>query len=150
MIKKYTCFLLLTSLMMLHFSVMAQTNTLTGLWKAHDDQGKPTGYIRITENKGIYTGVIEKGLQAEGVENICTACEGPRKNKPLIGMVIIKNVTAKGDTFIGDEILDPFTGKTYRVKLKLKSGGQQMEVRGFVGFSLFGRTQVWERAEHGQ
>jgi uncharacterized protein (DUF2147 family) len=56
-------------------------------------------------------------------------------------------VKAKGDVFEGTEILDPFSGNTYRVKLTLKEQGQKMDVRGFVGLSLFGRTQVWERVE---
>ena len=65
-------------------------------------------------------------------------------------MTVLKNVQKNGDTFEGEEILDPFSGNTYRVKLTLKDAGKKMEVRGFVGFSLFGRTQIWEHAESGQ
>jgi uncharacterized protein (DUF2147 family) len=58
---------------------------------------------------------------------------------------------AKGDNhYQGTEILDPFSGNTYRVKLKLKDLGETLEVRGYVGFSLFGRTQIWKRVESGQ
>lgn len=60
---------------------------------------------------------------------------------------MMKNVKAVGDVYEGSEILDPFSGNTYRVKLTLKDAGKKMEVRGFVGLSLFGRTQVWDRAE---
>lgn len=63
------------------------------------------------------------------------------------GMAVLKGVKAKGEVFEGTEILDPFSGNTYRVKLTLKEHGQKMDVRGFVGLSLFGRTQVWERVE---
>ena len=65
-------------------------------------------------------------------------------------MTMMKNVKAQDENYLGDEILDPFSGNTYRVKLKLKEAGNKLEVRGFVGLSLFGRTQVWERVENGQ
>jgi uncharacterized protein (DUF2147 family) len=118
-----------------------------GLWKAHDDKGKPTGYIRVKEDQGVFTGVIEKGLESDKEEKYCTACTDERKGHRLIGMTMLKQVKAKGDAYEGTEILDPFSGKTYRVKLAMKEAGQTMEVRGFVGVSLFGRTQVWQRVE---
>lgn len=118
-----------------------------GLWKSYDDQGKPTGFIRVTEDAGILIGRIERGLPEEKQAQFCSACKDERKNQPLLGMVIMKGVKAKGDFYEGDEILDPFSGNTYRVKLTLKAQGKKMEVRGFIGVSLFGRTQVWERAE---
>lgn len=119
----------------------------SGLWKTHDDKGKPTGYVRVQEDNGIYTGIIEKGLETDREEKYCIACKDDRKGQRLIGMTMLKNVKAKGDTYEGTEILDPFSGNTYRVKLSLKDAGKKMEVRGFVGLSLFGRTQVWERVE---
>ena len=119
----------------------------SGLWKTHDDKGKPTGYVRVQEDNGVYTGVIEKGLDTDKEEKYCTACKDERKGQRLIGMTMMKNVKSKGEGYEGTEILDPFSGNTYRVKLSLKEAGKKMEVRGFVGFSLFGRTQMWERVE---
>lgn len=118
-----------------------------GLWKTLDDKGKPTGYVRIQEDNGVYIGVIEKGLDTDKEDKYCTACKDERKNQKLVGMTMMKNVKAVGDVYEGTEILDPFSGNTYRVKLTLKDAGKKMEVRGFVGLSLFGRTQVWDRAE---
>lgn len=119
----------------------------SGLWKTHDDKGKPTGYVRVQEDNGVYTGVIEKGLDTDKEEKYCTVCKDERKGQRLIGMTMMKNVKSKGEGYEGTEILDPFSGNTYRVKLSLKEAGKKMEVRGFVGLSLFGRTQVWERVE---
>jgi uncharacterized protein (DUF2147 family) len=119
----------------------------SGLWKTHDDKGKPTGYVRLQEDNGVYTGTIEKGLDTDKEEKYCTACKDERKGQRLIGMIMMKNVKSKGEGYEGTEILDPFSGNTYRVKLSLKETGKKMEVRGFVGFSLFGRTQMWERVE---
>lgn len=130
------------------FSFNTFANELTGLWLTHDDDGKPKGYVRIIEDGGIYTGVIEKGLESDKEEKYCTACKDERKDQKLVGMTIIKGVVDKGNGgYQGTEILDPFSGNVYRVKLKLKEAGQKLEVRGYVGVSLFGRTQTWERAQ---
>ena len=128
----------------------AETSSPVGLWKAQDDEGRPTGYIRISEVRGVYTGVIEDGLETDKEDKYCTACKDEGKDQKLVGMTMMKNVKVKGDAFEGSEILDPFTGNTYRVKLTLKEAGKKMEVRGFIGISLFGRTQIWERSDHGQ
>ncbi len=126
-------------------ALAGEISSPAGLWKANDDKGRPSGYIRISEASGIYTGVIEKGLPADEEEKYCTACKDERKNQKLIGMTVIKNVKARGENYVGDEILDPFSGNTYRVKLTLKDAGKKLEVRGYIGFGLFGRTQTWER-----
>jgi uncharacterized protein (DUF2147 family) len=52
-----------------------------------------------------------------------------------------------GDEYQGGEILDPENGKVYRVKMNLQDRGRTLHVRGFIGFSLFGRTQIWIREE---
>ncbi len=130
-------------------AISGQSLSPVGVWKTFDDSGKPTGFVRILENNGIYTGVVEKGLPDDDVNKICTECRDDRKGKKLIGMTIIKNVKQSESGFIGDEILDPFSGNTYRVKLLLKDGGNVLEVRGYLGISLFGRTQKWERDNNG-
>lgn len=134
-----------------------ESTTLEGLWKTFDDDGQISGYVRIMKDHDINTGVIEKGVNEKALtekglashkEEYCTACKDERKDQKLIGMTIIKNVKALGEGYEGDEILDPFSGNTYRVKLKFKEAGKQLEVRGFIGFSLFGRTQIWQREPH--
>jgi Uncharacterized protein conserved in bacteria (DUF2147) len=142
-LKHYWAFVFLLSFASLTYA----SNTPEGLWKAHNDKGEPTGYIRVKELNGIYTGVIEKGLETDKEDKYCDACKDERKGQKLVGMTMMKNVKAKGDVFEGTEILDPFSGNTYRVKLQLKDAGKTLEVRGFVGLSLFGRTQVWQRVE---
>lgn len=139
--------ILLAIMLFAPFAHAAERLSPAGLWKTHDDKGVPTGFVRIDEAQGIYTGVIEKGLENEKQEEFCTACKDERKNQKMTGMTVMKNVKAKGEAYEGTEILDPFSGNTYRVKLTLKDAGKKMEVRGFVGLSLFGRTQTWQRAE---
>lgn len=137
--------------MALCLTTPAVANELQGLWLSHDDNGKPTGYINILEENGLYKGVIEKGLDSDKEEKFCTACRDERKGKRLIGMTVLKEVMKKSNNnYQGAEILDPFSGNTYRVKLTLKDEGQTLDVRGYVGVSLFGRTQTWRRAENGK
>ena len=59
---------------------------------------------------------------------------------------IKKNV---GDAALwdGGDILDPGNGKVYRVRLRPVDGGKKLEVRGFVGMPMLGRTQTWIRVE---
>lgn len=123
---------------------------ISGLWKTHDDDGKPTGFVNISQEGDFFTGKIEKGLPTDAEEKYCDACKGARKGQRLIGMTILKGVKHKGEqVYIGEEILDPFSGNTYRVKLKLNEADETLEVRGYVGISLFGRTQIWKRANNG-
>jgi len=127
----------------------ADLSSPVGLWKTIDDNsGKPGGLIRI-EQDGHYQGKIEKIFPdpGEDANPKCVKCEGPRRNQPVIGLVFMWGLTKQGDEYQGGEILDPKTGKIYRAKLRLEDGGKKLNVRGFIGFSLLGRTQVWHREE---
>jgi hypothetical protein len=147
---RYFTFSLYLMLALASPPILALDNaTPDGLWLARDEDGDTTGYITITEEHGIYTGVIKKGAHPDAQETICSQCKGERKNQKIIGMVMMKNVKAQDGVFVGDEILDPFTGDTYRVKLKMLARNK-MEVRGYIGVSLLGRTQIWERVERGE
>ena len=120
-----------------------------GLWKTIDDAtGKPRSLIRISDKNGELIATIQKGLLPNDLPNdVCEECTGERKGKPLIGMVIMDGMKAKGDTFEGGHIVDPDNGETYQCKIKLDSTGNKLEVRGFIGVSLFGRSQIWVREE---
>jgi uncharacterized protein (DUF2147 family) len=121
-----------------------------GLWQTIDDHtGKPRGLVRITEANGEYQGRVEKTFPKPGEDPSpkCEKCEGARRNQPVIGMTIVWGLKKQGDEYQGGEILDPENGKIYRVRIKLEDGGKKLDVRGFIGFSLFGRSQTWIREE---
>ena len=63
------------------------------------------------------------------------------------GLLILSGVRHNGDEWGGGEILDPDNGKVYRVRVRLADGGKKLLVRGYLGFSLFGRTETWVRME---
>lgn len=127
---------------------MAQASPV-GLWKTIDDDGKTEkSLVRITENGGVLTGSIEKIFDASRQTGVCDKCEDDRKNKPVLGLQIIRGVKQDADDktlWSGGEILDPEKGKTYKTRLKPIEGGKKLEMRGYIGF--FYRTQVWVRVE---
>jgi len=89
--------------------------------------------------------VLEVLQSEQGPHPVCKACDGERKDKPVEGMVIMWDVEKDGDVWDGGRILDPKNGKTYKVKLTMMDGGQKLDVHGYIGFALLGRSQVWER-----
>jgi len=121
-----------------------------GRWKTiDDDTGQPTSIVVVSEQNGQLNGVIEQLLRKpDQDQNLrCALCKGDRKDKPLQGLNILWGVSKKGDGWGRGRILDPKSGKEYAVKLRLIDGGRKLEVRGYLGFSLLGRTQLWVRAD---
>jgi uncharacterized protein (DUF2147 family) len=128
-------------------SAYAQSSP-TGLWQSIDDAtGKPRAEIRISEASGVFTGRIERSLlpTPPGATLLCTLCPDDRKDKPLIGLDIIRNIKPSSDAQVwdGGEILDPDKGKVFKLRLQLQDDGKKLQVRGFIG--PFYRTQTWVR-----
>ena len=128
----------------------AAQNTPVGLWKSIDDETKTEkSLVRITEAAGTLTGKIEKLMDPTKQDAKCDKCSDARKDQPVLGMTIITGVRAGSDKTLweGGEILDPNNGKTYKVRIKPIDGGKKLEVRGFIGAPMLGRTQTWIRVE---
>ncbi|WP_047534252.1 DUF2147 domain-containing protein [Methylotenera sp. N17] len=123
--------------------------TPVGLWKTIDDTtGKPRSLIRISENNGEYSAVVEKGLrETDTGEAVCDKCTDERKGQKIIGMTIAKGLKKNGTKYDGGEILDPESGKLYKCKMTLDESGNKLEVRGYIGIALIGRSQTWHRVE---
>ena len=117
-----------------------------GVWKTFDDKtGRPKGLVRIYEEKGVLVGRVEASLDPANAREFCDLCKDERRNKPVLGMMIIRGMKKNGNEYTGGDILDPDTGTVYRCKFHLEDGGQKLIVRGFIGFSLLGRSQTWIR-----
>jgi uncharacterized protein (DUF2147 family) len=146
--KKITLLGLLTAFSGLALAQM----TPLGLWHTIDDAtGKPKGEVRIIAGAGgELSGTVVRGLEAvPDPEPNCTKCSDDRKGKPKIGLEIIrggKKVDGK-DVWEGGKILDPNNGTDYRLKLTPIEGGKKLEVRGYIGTPMLGRTQTWVRVE---
>ena len=129
---------------------MAQA-TPAGLWKTIDDDGTTEkSLVRIVNSGGVLSGKVEKITDPAKANEKCVKCEDDRKDKPIIGMTIIsgaKQDPEESDKWTGGVILDPAKGKIYKLTLKLEDGGKKLDVHGYIGFSLIGRSQEWVRAE---
>ena len=129
--------------MTLSFTLNGQT--IIGQWETYDDKTKEkTAVIEIYQTDNLYFGKIVKSFNLEK-NALCENCKGINKNKPIIGLVVIENIKKDGNKFNGGTVLDPDNGETYKCNLKLINN--KLEVRGYLGFSLFGRTQYWVRKE---
>ena len=136
------------SLTLAAFAAQAQM-TPVGLWKTIDDDGKTEkSLVRLTEAGGVVSGKIEKIFDASKADSKCDKCTDERKDKPVVGMTIIRNAKQTADDkehWEGGDILDPNNGKVYRLRLKPLDGGKKLEVRGYIG--PFYRNQQWIRVE---
>lgn len=127
---------------------LAADDSPVGLWKNIDDAtGKPKALIRIVENNGVLEGRIEKLFRpADQDQNpLCVKCEGALKNQPIVGMAFLAGLKKSGDEYSGGTILDPENGKVYKSKMRLSDGGKKLDVRGYIGMPMLGRSQVWVR-----
>ncbi len=141
-------FIIAFTISILSASAMAQM-TPVGLWKTIDDKdGKVKSEIRINETAGVLNGFVEKVLIASSEPN-CDKCTDDRKGKPKLGLEIIRGAAkAEGkDVWEGGHIVDPDSGTVYKLKMTPIEGGSKLEVRGFIGFALLGRTQTWVRVQ---
>jgi uncharacterized protein (DUF2147 family) len=130
-------------------SAFAQMSPV-GLWKTiDDDTKKEKSLVRITENNGVFSGKIEKFLDpATKTDAVCDKCADERKDQPILGMTILRNLKQSADdktVYDGGDIVDPNNGKVYRSRLKPVEDGKKLEMRGYIG--PFYRTQVWIRVE---
>lgn len=141
--------LLICACWLLPFAVHAAD--LSGIWQTTDDNtGKPRSLVRIVESAGEYSATVEKGLlPTDTGDAVCDKCTDERKGQKIIGMTIARHLkkSANHHVYENGEILDPENGKTYQCKMTLSADGQALEVRGFIGFSLLGRSQTWKRVE---
>jgi uncharacterized protein (DUF2147 family) len=137
-------------LLMAAGAALAQASP-AGLWKTIDDETKAEkSYVRLAEEGGALVGRIEKLLDPSKQDSKCDKCTDERKDKPVLGMTIVRNVRQNADDkglWDGGEILDPNNGKVYKVRIKPVEGGKKLEVRGYIGAPLLGRTQTWLRVE---
>jgi uncharacterized protein (DUF2147 family) len=124
----------------------ASPGSVQGLWKTTDDKThQPRGVVHIYQEHGEFFGKIVSSFDPKEAREVCSPCSGALHNKPIIGLVILRDMRQNGNEFSGGTIVDPETGEAYRCKMTLEDGGTRLTVRGYVGVALFGRTQVWTR-----
>lgn len=134
------------------FSTLAAAQmTPVGNWHSFDEKtGELKSLVVISETNGVLTGRIEQLLRKEADQKaVCKDCNDDRKDKPMLGLELIrgaKQVEGK-EVWEGGTIVNPEGGTIYKLRMTPIEGGQKLEVRGFVGFALLGKTQIWQRVQ---
>jgi uncharacterized protein (DUF2147 family) len=124
--------------------VFATDSTVTGLWKNED------ATLEIYEENGKLNAKIvslREPLTPEGKEKTDIRNPDPSKHsRPIIGMVFMTGFTPAGSgKWANGTIYDPKSGNTYSCDMELE-GPKTLKLRGFIGVSMIGRTESWERA----
>jgi len=132
-------------LMVLFIPVALAAGSPAGTWTTIDDKtGKKRAVVRVNVSGGTLSGTIISVIPQPGDTGICSNCPGGFKGKPIKGLQFVWGLKDKGNgVWDGGNILDPKTGKVYRAKITME--GNKLYVRGYVGISVLGRTQVWVR-----
>jgi uncharacterized protein (DUF2147 family) len=121
-----------------------------GVWRTIDDKThKPRALVRIYARDGMLFGRVTAIFDSQYADARCQDCSGDRKNQPVIGLEIIRDMHAHGPRWGGGTILNPQTGDVYHCNMHLGPRGETLVVRGYIGFSLIGRSQTWERVQDG-
>lgn len=137
--------IVLSLLLLVCTQINAQT--VLGKWKTIDDKtGKYRSVVEIYESNGKVYGKIVDIFDETKRDRKCEKCEGADKNKPILGMIIIRGLQKDDTEYNGGKILDPESGSQYKCNLKLE-GKDKLIVRGYMGISLIGRSQTWVRSK---
>lgn len=125
----------------------SQNHSVIGKWKTIDDEtGEAKSIIEIYEKSGKVFGKVIEILDKAHKNDLCRNCGGEEANKPIIGMTILKGLVKDGNEYNSGKIMDPKNGNIYKCYIVLQSN-DKLKIRGYIGFSLLGRTQYWYRVK---
>lgn len=128
--------------------VFARDASPVGTWQTFDDETHaPKALVEIVDHAGLLSGRVVKLYPAPGEDPDphCADCPGERRDQPVLGMSILWNFRRDGDRWDGGKVLDPESGDIYRATLHLRNGGKTLDVHGYIGIPLLGRSQIWTR-----
>ncbi len=137
--------MLFITALMLSFALNSQT--IFGKWYSTNKKtGKKDSVIEIYRKDGKAFAKVVEILNVERQGAVCDKCKGENKDKPILGLNILTGLEKNKDEWSGGRILDPKNGKLYKCYIKLESRNK-IKIRGYIGFSIIGRTAYWTRVE---
>jgi len=135
------------SIIILLITQFSFSQSILGKWKTVDDlSGKEKGIVEIYEKSGVFYAKIIEIFETDHKSKKCNLCSGEDKDKPFLGLIIIKGLRKDGDEYNGGKVVDPKIGKYYKCYVKLEEK-DKLKVRGYIGVPLLGRTQYWYRVK---
>ncbi len=144
-VQKRSVFLITTLLLITQWCC---SQSLIGRWKTIDDiSGKEKGVVEIYEKNGVYYAKIVEIFEEQHKNKKCVLCSGDDKDKPFLGLVIIRGLKKCDGEYNGGTVLDPKNGKHYKCYIKFESN-DKIKIRGYIGVPLLGRTQYWYRVKN--
>jgi uncharacterized protein (DUF2147 family) len=147
-IKKFVQFTVLGAFLFVSYSNAQSIDPALGVWKTIDEKtNQPNSLIRLDEKNGELIGTVTELIPTPGETLVthCNLCKDERKGKPITGMIIMKGLKRSSPgVWSGGEILDPEEGEIYKVKI-IMVNDKTLDVRGYIGIPLLGRTQIWVR-----
>lgn len=129
----------------------ASQSWVTGYWQTIDTKtNKPSSIIWVRAVNHVYEGSIVKIYKEDHhlPTDICTHCTGNQKNKPMLGLTIIKAMRCSAYACTDGRVLDPRDGSLYHASMALIDNGNRLKLRGYIGIPLFGKTVVWNRVSY--
>ncbi len=137
--------ILIITFLFFNVFVNAQKYGVTGKWKTIDDlTGEAKSIVEIYENSGKIYGRVIEIFDERKRKDLCNECSGEDAGKPVLGLIIIKGLSKNGEEYDSGTILDPKNGKLYKCYIALEDK-DVLKVRGYIGISIVGRTQYWQR-----
>ena len=115
-----------------------------GHWQVVNSDGSPGGHVDTYLVEGKLFGRVTEVRPGRTPQDVCDKCSGDYKNQLILGMNLMRGFHAEGDDWVGGTVVDPENGKEYKGKIWAE-GNDKLHMRGYIGISLLGRTEVWVR-----
>jgi len=130
--------------LLVSYSVSSQN--IFGKWKTIDGgTGKAKSIVEIYEEDGKVFGKIIEILEVAHKDDLCKKCTGKEKNKPILGLVLIKNMVKDGKYYRKGSIFHPVIGRKFRCRMQLTKDKDILQVRGYIAFLY--ASQYWIRVK---
>ncbi|MDD7913894.1 DUF2147 domain-containing protein [Polaribacter ponticola] len=135
------------TVLLITINLSINSQEIFGKWNSKNDEtGQVDSVIEVYKKDGKAFAKIIEITNPERKNALCELCNGKNKDKPILGLNILTGLEKDDDEWSGGKILDPRSGKIYKCYIKLETSNK-LKIRGYMGFSLLGKTAYWERAE---